>query len=113
MTDKELSLRRQEIRNIRANNDSDAFEVELTELSCRDMINSILAYNVPRTYTAEQILEREEHSYHNYLEDYVKKLGREKVLALIEEQKNDIKEIRRDVFTDSEGVSYNSIVWVR
>lgn len=81
------------------------------EAQCRSMINSILAYGFDRD--AEYVLSREENSYHNYLKDYIEKLGREKVLQFIKEQIDDIKEIRECVYTDNEGCTYNSIVWVR
>lgn len=81
------------------------------ELSCIDMINSILCYNCQGYQDAENVLEYEERSYYNYLESYVKTLGRDKVTELIQEQINSIDYVRNNVFRDSEGVPYNSIVW--
>lgn len=81
------------------------------ELSCIDMINSILCYNCQGYQDAESVLEYEERSYYNYLESYVKTLGRDKVIELIQEQINSIDYVRNNVFRDSEGVPYNSIVW--
>lgn len=81
------------------------------ELSCIDMINSILCYNCQGYQDAESVLEYEERLYYNYLESYVKILGRDKVIELIQEQINSIDYVRNNVFRDSEGVPYNSIVW--
>ena len=80
--------------------------------SCVGMINSILAYDHPRhikEVTAEEVLEKQEKAYHNYLDKYVKSLGREKVLELIRGQLEDIDVVKENVGTDGEGVSYNSI----
>ena len=80
------------------------------ELSCISTINSILAYG-GLGYDAETIMKREEESYHNYLADYVKLFGRKKVIELIQGQINSIERIAYNVATDSEGCSYNSIIW--
>lgn len=75
------------------------------------MINSVLAYHWAEGETAEELLDKELNRYKSYLQEYVDKLGREKVLELIENQMNDIDHIARNVSTDSEGLSYNGIVW--
>lgn len=80
------------------------------ELSCIGMINSILSYG-GLGLDAETVMKNQEESYHNYLAQYVNILGRKKVIELIQGQINSIKEIKRNVHTDSEGLSYNSIVW--
>ena len=81
------------------------------ELSCIDMINSILCYNCAGYKDAEQVMRYEETSYHNYLADYVELFGRDKVVALIQDQINSIDNINHSVYTDSEGLTYNSINW--
>ena len=86
--------------------DKMAFE----ELRCIDMINSTLAYHW-FGQSAEEIMQMEERGYKNYLAEYVEMFGRDKVVALIQAQMDDIVQIRRNVFTDSEGLSYNSIIW--
>lgn len=88
------------------------YEMQQREFSCISMINSILCYDCKGYKDAEKVLEHEEQSYHNYLAEYVKLFGREKVVALIQEQINSIVGIKCNVHTDSEGVTYNSIVWV-
>lgn len=99
----------EEIREVQIKNGYDT--PEYYEAQCRSMINSILAYGFDRD--AEYVLSREENSYHNYLDKYVKTLGRNVVLKLIQEQIDDIDHIEYNVHTDYEGCSYNSIVWVR
>lgn len=81
------------------------------ELDCVSMINSILAYG-GFGFDAETVMQREENRYHNYLAEYVKLFGRDKVVELIQGQINSIKHINSNVHTDSEGCTYNSIVWV-
>lgn len=117
MTDKQLDQVRADIRakgygwiNGEYHKPTKKYELLEKELSCIEMINSILAYG-GFGYTAEQVLVRDECLYYSYLADYVKELGRDRVIALIQGQIDDIVRIRRNVGTDSEGVSYNSIVW--
>ena len=79
---------------------------------CISMINSVIAYDWYEGQTAKRLLDWELNDrYHSYLEEYVNKLGYDEVLALVQGQLEDIKSIDRDVFTDGEGVSYNSIIW--
>lgn len=87
------------------------YRIREEELSCIDMINSILCYSCRGYKDAAKVLEYEEHSYHNYLADYVKTLGRNNVIALIQGQIDSIAGVNEDVFTDDEGVIYSSIVW--
>ena len=87
------------------------YELRGRELSCIDMINSILCYNCVGYKDAEKVMQYEEKSYHNYLADYVELFGRDKVVALIQEQINSIESINKSVYTDSEGLTYNSINW--
>lgn len=87
------------------------YELRRKALSCIDMINSILCYNCQGFTDAEAVMQYEEKSYYNYLADYVKELGRDKVVALIQGQIDSIAGVRNGVHIDSEGLSYNSIVW--
>lgn len=86
------------------------YELRERELSCISMINSILAYSC-HGYTAEEVMAHEESAYRNYLADYVEMLGREKVVALIQGQIDSIDHVEQNVYTDSEGLMYNSIIW--
>lgn len=87
------------------------YQLRDRELSCISMINSILAYQGRGMTNAEDVLQMEERSYHNYLADYVELFGRDKVIALIQEQIDSIYRVDTCVYTDGEGVSYNSIIW--
>ena len=94
------------------------YKLTLRENDCRSMIDSILAYEPwDKNTTAEEIMQMEENNYHNYLADYVNGnnhhagLGRERVVELIAEQMADIDHIETDTYTDSEGVTYNTIIW--
>lgn len=84
------------------------YKIRQEELYCISMIDSILAYG-GFGFTAEQVMNDQERSYHNYLEGYVKVLGRAKVVELIQGQIDSIVSIRRCVGTDGEGRTYNSI----
>ena len=82
------------------------------ELSCIEMINSILAYNCRGYSVAKDVLEYEKKNfYHNYLAPYITELGEYRVLELIQGQINSIDTVEVDVSCDSEGISYNSIKW--
>lgn len=79
------------------------------ELSCRDMINSCLVhgtagYDFYNPTTGE---------FGRYAEDHVKSLGKETVIRLFNEQSEDFSKatVKHDVYTDGEGVTYNSCVW--
>ena len=86
------------------------YKMREEELSCISMINSILAYGC-YGYTAEQVMQHEERAYKNYLADYVKLFGRDKVITLIQGQIDSMARVKHCVHIDSEGVSYNSIIW--
>lgn len=86
------------------------YKIREEEFSCISMINSILAYDWFGE-SAEQVMEAEERKYYNYLEDYVDMFGRDRVVELIQGQIDSIRDIKRNVHVDNEGVSYNSIIW--
>ena len=88
------------------------YEKRYKELKCIEMINSILCYNCRGYQNAEDVMQYEEtKSYINYLEDYVKVLGRDRVVKLIQEQIDSISGIEESVFVDGEGCTYHSIIW--
>ena len=91
------------------------YQVRQLELSCISMIDSILAYDCAGWQSAEDVLAYEETrplvGCTNYLQSYVEALGRCNVVRLIEGQIVSIDHIEKDVMTDSEGVTYNRIVW--
>lgn len=102
------------------------------ELQCVGMINSILAYDwtgcheLPLVvydknykmiisgflpYTSEGVLEHDLRGLHPYLKQYVDKLGRQRVLELIQGQMDSVEKVQTNVYTDSEGCTYNSIIY--
>ena len=80
------------------------------ELSCREMINACLAYG-----SINDFWETFEWRFgdKSYAEPYVKHLGLRRVKELVAEQEVDFAKAKliRNVFTDDEGCSYNSIQW--
>lgn len=77
-------------------------EILQESLSCRDMINSILCY-----HGTNNIMNNP------YLKKYIESLGTILVSLLVEEQTQDFSKatVLQNVLTDSEGCSYNSIIW--
>ena len=71
-------------------------------LSWRDMINSILCY-----HGTNNIMNNP------YLKKYIESLGTILVSLLVEEQTQDFSKatVLQNVLTDSEGCSYNRIIW--
>ena len=121
MTDKQFEQKKKELReemnaqgfgwiNGKYIKPPKEYELRDRELWCIDMINSILAYDW-YGQDAEWVMQHEEKAYKNYLAEYVTLIGRKKVVELIQDQIDSIKIIKRDVHTDNEGLSYNSIVW--
>lgn len=122
MTDKQLDQARKQLREEMNSNGfgwingkyikpSEEYKLRQEKLSCIDMINSILAYQGAGMTDAEAIMQMEERAYHNYLAEYVELFGRDSVVDLIQNQIDSIDDVKHCVFTDSEGVTYNSIVW--
>lgn len=122
MTDQQLDQARKQLRE-EMNSQSfgwingkyikppEEYELRSKELACIDMIDSILAYQGAGMTNAEAVMQMEERAYYNYLADYVKLFGRDKVIALIQGQIDSIDYVKHRVYTDSEGCTYNSIIW--
>lgn len=81
------------------------------ELSCISMINSILCYRLKWETNAAIVLQEDLSKKYSYLSKYVDSLDEAKVIQLIQNQIDDIAYIKNSVFTDGEGLTYNSIVW--
>lgn len=80
--------------------------------SAWEMIESVLAYNWQSGKSAKEFLDWELNDrYHSYLEEYVKLLGYDTILNLIQQEMDDIDHIEQAVFTDSDGLTYNSIIY--
>ena len=77
-------------------------EILKESLSCRGMINSILCY-----HGTNNIMNNP------YLKKYIESLGTILVSLLVEEQTQDFSKatVLQNVLTDSEGCSYNRIIW--
>lgn len=80
------------------------------ELSCREIINSCLVYESIGSFWRECEWRLGDKSY---AAPHVRALGLERVKELVAEQEADFTKakVSRDVFTDSEGVTYNSVRW--
>ena len=78
------------------------------ELYCRGMINSCLCYGMMCAFYEESTGE-----WGRYAVDYRKTLSDNRIIELIAEQRADFEKatVLRNVGSDSEGVSYNSIKW--
>ena len=78
------------------------------ELSCREMINSCLCYGMMYAFYEESTGE-----WGRYAANYREDLSDERVIELIAEQRADFEKatVKRNVGTDGEGLSYNSIKW--
>lgn len=81
------------------------------ELSCISIINSILCYRLRWEKNAAIVLQEDLSKKYSYLSKYVDAFGEAKVTQLIQNQIDDIACIKNSVFTDGEGLTYNSIVW--
>lgn len=87
-------------------------KILMEELSCREMINSMLIYG--------SSVDEGGWSFNKYLATYYKGdawrkplLTKERVLELIAEQKKSFEKatVLRNVYEDSEGCTYNSCDW--
>lgn len=77
------------------------------EIRAIEMIHSILTYTNEYNWTTNYILNNK------YMKSYIEELGEEKVRNLAEQEILEYKSatINKDVYTDSEGVSYNSVTF--
>ena len=80
--------------------------------SAWEMIGSILAYDWKEGQSAKELLDWELNDrYHSYLKEYVEEFGYDTILNLIQQDMDDIDHINRAVFTDDDGLTYNSVVY--
>lgn len=79
------------------------------ELSCRSMINSCLVYGSAHY----NFYNPQTNQFGYYAMDYIKSLGDKTVIRLYNEQVKEFSKavVMCNVYTDSEGVSYNSCMW--
>lgn len=89
-------------------------ELKLEELDFRELIMCCLAYGTD-VMTSRVINMVSEYYGRPYFDEYADKLGKERALEIYEDQKRffDTKCIvQKNVYTDCEGVTYNSLVEV-
>lgn len=87
-------------------------ELELEELSLRSMIMSCLVYGED-IFTSVCINACSEYYHKPYADEYIDILGYDRVMRVYNDQKHyfDTKcKVNKGVYTDSEGVTYNSLV---
>lgn len=84
-----------------------AFMIEEGKIRAIEMIHSILTYAEPHNHTLEYVLNN------RYMQKYVDQLGQEEVTNLINNEIEEFKNavINKDQYTDSEGVTYNSVTF--
>ena len=139
MTDKQIKAAKDRLPRLRDMNEEQ--EREYAELSCREMINSILCYHGERgLFTENGDLNRylyrkgSDHEYYGiinspynekedkldrYLEERWQKrssmfyVPRKRIIELVKEQQSDFAKavVKSGVYTDYEGCTYNSCVW--
>lgn len=81
-------------------------EEEFERSSMKGMIESVLAYHGGAEADPKHLVDTV-----SYLKQYVDRFGEKAVIEEIKKTQSRIDRIERDVHTDSEGVSYNSIIW--
>ena len=107
MTDKQIEQAKNRLPGYK--NRTDAQRREFEELACREMINCCFVYGEERYNFYDPATGK----FGKYAQDYVNSLGAATVIRLYEEQQADFAKaiVKRGVYTDCEGCSYNSIIW--
>lgn len=84
-----------------------SFKAEEDEIRAISMIHSILTYANESNWTPEYVLDNK------YMKSSIEDLGEERVRELANQEIEEYKQatINKDVYTDSEGVSYNSVTF--
>lgn len=80
------------------------------ELSCREMINSCLTYEGIDAFWRVCEWRWGDKSY---ADPYIRTLGLDRVKEIAAEQEKDFRKAKviLDVYIDSEGCAYNSVIW--
>ena len=74
---------------------------------CKSMCESIVCYGFREGKKPEEYVDGED----RYLKDYIADLGKETVVAIMKDVVDNVVRIDEDVYTDSEGCTYNHIVY--
>ena len=82
-------------------------DIEGTILDCIEMTHSILTYAPENNRTLEYVLDNK------YIKKYIEKLGEDKVREIANQEVEEYKNatINSNAYTDSEGVTYNSVTF--
>ena len=103
MTRKQLEQLKQQARYYGFITDRTPEEKELRDqIDCIEMINSCIAYS---SRNLASIMSND------YMQSHIDKLGTDVVARLVQGQLNDVVCVQYCVYEDSEGCSYNSIIW--
>lgn len=83
------------------------------ELSCIEMINACLTYGDDPYAVHDQWWYGHGYCKRTYMASYEEKLGVERVKELVDQQREEFSHaiIKHDVYTDSEGCTYNSVIF--
>lgn len=84
----------------------DAFMKEEGKIRAIEMIHSILTYAEPENWTTDYVMSNK------YMKRYIEELGEDVVFDIVNQEIEEYKNnaiIDKDVHTDSEGVTYNSV----
>ena len=115
MTDIEIDKITQTIRSKKVGDRTDEEKKLLNELSWRGFINSCLIYDEEYHIVDKEgnlAIKPNDYVYSRY-NLYIKPIGEERAMELYREQKETFSRAKviKNVATDSEGVSYNSVIW--
>ena len=83
-----------------------AFMKEEAKINTIEMIHSILTYTDPDYWTVDNVMSNK------YMKKYIEELGEDVVSDIVNQEVEEYKNnaiIDRDTYTDSEGVTYNSV----
>ena len=115
MTDIEIDKITQSIRSKKVEDRTEEEKKLLNELSWRGFVNSCLIYDEEYHIVDKEgnlAIKPNDYVYSRY-NLYIKPIGEERAMELYREQKETFSRAKviKNVATDSEGVSYNSVIW--
>ena len=115
MTDIQIEKLKQTIRSKKVEDRTAEEKQLLDELSWRGFINSCLIYGEEYHIVDKEgnlAIKPDNRVYSRY-NMYIKPIGEERAMEIYREQKETFSKAKvlKNVATDSEGVSYNSVIW--
>lgn len=92
---------------------SDEDKRTFTELNCIEMINSCLIYGDDPFRVIHKWWYGHGYCDKSYMSEYEEILGKERVKELVDQQREEFSHaiIKHGVYTDSEGCTYNSVIY--